>query len=126
MRFRDRISGRLLEMEQLPERTLFGSWIFEPNDATGPVDINGCPAGAGDALTPGPAGDWALVRPGDAVPTRGRCFADPLPDEQDVEAFLHLGGLLRDPEKAKGGWLDWCEISPLAPGLDEAIKPQPF
>ena len=126
MSFRDRISGRLFEVERLPEKTLFGCWVFEPNDATGSVHINGCPAGAGDALTPGAAGDWALVQPGDTVPTRGRFCADPLPDEQDVEAFLQLGGLLRDPEKAKCGWLNWSETSPLAPGLDEAIKPHPL
>ena len=126
MSFRDRISGRLFEVEQLPERTLFGRWLFDPKDAAAPMRINGCPADAGDALTPGAASDWALIRPGDTVPTRGRFFADPLPDEQDVEALLQLGGLLRDPEKAKGGWLDWSETSPLAPGLDEAIKPHPL
>ena len=88
--------------------------------------INGYPASAGDALAPGAAGDWALLRPGATVPTRGRFFADPLPDEQDVEALLQLGGLLRDPETAKGGWLEWSETSPLAPGLDEAIEPHPL
>ena len=126
MSFRDRISCRSFEVEQLPESALFGCWLFDPDEATGPVRINGCPAGAGDALTPGATGDWALIRPGDTVPTRGRFFADALPDEQDVEALVQLGGLLRDPEKAKGGWLDWSETSPLAPGLDEAIKPHPL
>lgn len=126
MRFRNRISGQSVEAEQLPERMLFGCWFFDPSDAAAAVRINGWPADAGDALTPGAAGDCALIRPGDTIPTRGRFFADPLPDEQDVEALLQLGGLLRDAENAKGGWLEWSETSPLAPGLDKAIEPHPF
>ena len=34
--------------------------------------------------------------------------------------------MLRDPGKIKGGWLEWNGISPLAPGLDEAVKPHPL
>ena len=126
MSFRNRISGQSVEAEQLPERMLVGCWFFDPSDAAAAVRINGWPADAGDALTPGAAGDCALIRPGDTIPARGRFFADPLPDEQDVEALLQLGGLLRDAENAKGGWLEWSETSPLAPGLDKAIEPHPF
>ena len=39
---------------------------------------------------------------------------------------MQLGQALRDPDCAKRGWLEWSGISPLAPGLDEAVKPHPF
>ena len=127
MSFIDRLSGQ--SVEQPPERTHFGRWLFhvddtDPDDATG--HTNGCSAGEGDVLAPGTTGDWALVRPGDTIPIRGRFFPDTLPDDQDAEALLQLGQMLRDPDKAGGGWSEWSDISPLAPGLDEAVKPHPF
>ena len=122
MSFIDRLTGQ--SVEQSPERTHFGRWIFDPSH--GPAHINGHPASEGDALAPGETGDWALVRSGDTIPTRGRFFPDALPGDQDAEALLHLGQALRDPDKARGGWLEWCEISPLAPRLDEAVKPHPL
>ena len=122
MSFVDRITGR--SMERLPsERTLFGRWLLASGDGAGQGTLNGQPAGIGDALAPDAAGGWALRRPGDAIPVRGRFFADALPGEQDAAALLQLGRMLRDPEKAKGGWLEWRDTSPLAPGLDEAVKP---
>lgn len=122
MSFIDRFSGQ--SVEQPPERTHFGRWLFDPAD--GPGHINAIPAGDGDVLAPGAPGDWALVRPGDTIPIRGRFFADALPDDQDAEALLQLGQMLRDPDRAKGGWLEWSGISPLAPGLDETVKPHPL
>ena len=122
MSFIDRLSGE--SVEQPPERTHFGRWLFVPDD--GPGHINGLSAGDGDVLAPGTTGDWALVRPGDTIPSRGRFFADALPGDQDAEALLQLGQVLRDPDRIKGGWLEWSGISPLAPGLDEAVKPHPL
>lgn len=121
MSFRDRISGE--SVEQPPEPTLFGRWIFDPSDGLGPVHVNGRPADAGDVLAPGATGDWALVRTGDTIPTRGGFLADALPDEQDVEALLQLGEQLQDRDKVKGGWLEWRKTSPLAPGLEKAVRP---
>ena len=122
MSFVDRITGGLVEW--LPSgRTHFGRWLLAPGDGAGQGTLNGQPAGIGDVLTPDAAGEWALLRPGDAIPVRGRFFADALPGEQDVTALLQLGGMLQDPEKAKGGWLNWSNINPLAPGLDETVKP---
>ena len=122
MSFVDRITGR--SVERLPsERTLFGRWLLASGDGAGQGTLNGQPAGIGDALAPDAAGGWALRRPGDAIPVRGRFFADALPGEQDVAALLQLGRMLREPEKAKGGWLEWRDTSPLTPGLDEAVKP---
>ena len=122
MSFVDRVSGQPLK--QPCGRTHFGRWLFKPDD--GPGHINGLPAGDGDVLAPGATGDWALVRSGDTIPSRGRFFADALPDDRDVEALLQLGQVLRDPDKAKGGWLEWSGTSPLAPGLGEAVKPYPL
>ena len=122
MSFVDRLSGQ--PVEQPPERTHFGRWLHKPDD--GPGHINGLPAGDGDVLAPGATGDWALARPGDTIPIRGRFFADALPDDQDAEALLQLGQVLRDPDRARGGWLEWSGISPLAPRLDEAVKPHPL
>jgi len=122
MSFVDRITGG--SVERLPsERTHFGRWSFAPGDGAGHGTLNGQPAGIGDVLAPDAAGGWALRRPGDAIPVRGRFLADALPGEQDAAALLQLGGMLRDPEKAKGGWLEWHDTSPLAPGLDETVKP---
>ena len=122
MSFIDRLSGQ--SGEQPPERAHFGRWLFDSGD--GPGHINGHLAGDGDVLAPGATGDWALVRPGDTIPIRGRFFPDALPDDQDAEALLQLGEVLRDPDRIKGGWLEWREISPLAPGLEEAVKPHPL
>ena len=122
MSFIDRLSGQ--SGEQPPERAHFGRWLFDSGD--GPGHINGHLAGDGDVLAPGATGDWALVRPGDTIPIRGRFFADALPDDQDAEALLQLGQALLDPDCAERGWLEWSGISPLAPGLDEAVKPHPF
>ena len=122
MSFVDRITGE--SVDRLPsERTHFGRWLFAPDDGSGPMRLNGQPAGDGDVLAPDPIGEWTLLRPGDTNPARGRFFPDALPDEQDVTALLQLGGMLREPEKAKGGWLEWDETSTLAPGLDEAVEP---
>ena len=122
MSFIDRLSGQ--SVDQPPERAHFGRWRFGPGD--GPGHSNAHPAGDGDVLVPGATGDWALARPGDTTPIRGRFFAGAIPDDQDAEALLQLGQVLRNPDKAKGGWLEWSGISPLAPGLDEAVKPHPL
>ena len=122
MSFFDRLSGE--SVEQPPERTHFGRWLFVPDD--GPGHVNGLLAGDGDVLGPGATGDWTFVRPGDTIPSRGRFFAGALPDDQDAEALLQLGQVLRDPDRIEGGWLEWSGISPLAPGLDEAVKPHPL
>ena len=122
MSFVDRLSGQ--SVEHPPERTHFGRWLFDSDD--GPGHINGRQADGGDVLAPGTIGDWALVRPGDTVPIRGRFFADVLPGDQDAEALLQFGQVLRDPDRVKGGWWEWSGISPLAPGLDEAVKPHPL
>lgn len=122
MSFVDRLSGR--SVEQPPERTHFGRWLFRPGD--GPEHVNGRPAGDGDVLAPGATGEWALGQPGDTAPLRGRFFPDALPDDQDAEALLQLGDALRASDHANGGWLEWSGISPLAPGLDEAVKPHPL
>ena len=120
MSFIDRLSGRFVA--QPPEQAHFGRWLFDPGD--GPGHVNGRPVGDGDVLAPGATGEWALVRSGDTIPTRGHFFADALPDDQDAEALLQLGQVLRDPDRA--GWLEWSDISPLAPGLEEAVKPLPL
>ena len=119
MNFVDRIGDR--SVEQLPAQTLFGRWLVNPSDGLGSIYLNGCPVSDGDVLMPGATGNWTLVRPDDTLPIRGNFLADSLPDEQDIAALLQLGELLRN--KAEGGWLEWSDISPLAPGLDEAVKP---
>ena len=120
MSFFDRLSGQ--SVEQLPEQAHFGRWLVDRGG--GPVHINGCRAAFRDVLAPGATGDWALVRPGDTIPTRVRFFADALPNRQDAEALLKIGQMLRASERAESGWLEWSEISPLAPGLGEAVKPR--
>ena len=122
MNFVDRIGGRFVE--QPPARTLFGRWLVNSGEEFGSMYLNGCPVSDGDVLVPGATENWTLVRPDDTL--RGNFLADTLPDDQDVEALLQLGELLRNPDRAKGGWLEWSYISPLAPRLDEAVKPHPL
>ena len=125
MNFVDRIGGR--SVEQPPARTLFGRWLVNPSDGLGPIHLNnGCPVSDGDVLEPGATENWTLVRPDDTLPIQGNFLADALPGKQDVEALLQLGELLRNPDKAKGGWLEWSGISPLAPELKEAVKAHPL
>ena len=122
MNFVDRIGGR--SVEQPPARTLYGRWLINPSDGLGSIYLNGCPVSDGDVLVPGATENWTFVRPDNTLPTRGNFLADALPDEQDIAALLQLGELLRN--KAEGGWLEWSNTNPLAPGLDEAVKPHPL
>lgn len=123
MNLRDRLSGAVADLPPTP--THFGRWLFEVGDG-GPVHHNGCLVADGDVLVPGATSHWALVRPGDATPVRGRFFADETPSEQDATAIQQLGRLLTDPDKAAGGWLEWSDTSPLAPGLDKAVEAHPL
>lgn len=122
MKLKDRLSGAVVDLPPTP--THFGRWLFQPEG--GPVHHNGSLVADGDVLVPGATGHWALMRQGDATPIRGRFFADTTPSEQDATAIQQLGRLLTDPEKAAGGWLDWSETSPLAPGLDKAVESHPL
>ena len=122
MSFLDRFSGQSLEVP--PERAHFGRWLCRPGNR--PEHINGCLACDGDVLAPGATGDWVFEGPSGVIPIRGRFVADAVPDDQDAEALLQLGQMLREPDGAKGGWRKWKEISPFAPGLDEEIKPDPL
>ena len=124
MNFVDRIGER--SVEQPPARALFGRWLVNSGEEFGSMYLNGCPVSDGDVLVPGATENWTLVQPDDTLPIRGNFLADALPDDQDVEALLQLGELLRNPDRAKGGWLEWSDISPLAPRLDEAVKPHPL
>ena len=122
MNFVDRIGCR--SVEQLPARTFFGRWLVNRDEGLGSMYLNGCPVNDGDVLVPGATENWTLVRPDDTLPIRGNFLADALPDKQDIAALLQLGELLRN--KVEGGWLEWSDISPLAPELNEAVKPHPF
>lgn len=124
MKLKDRLTGSLVELPPTP--THFGRWIFKPDETGGSVHHNGCLVAEGDVLVPGATGHWALVRAGDVTPVRGRFFSDETPSEQDKTAIQQLGRLLRDPEKAGGGWLMWRYISPLVPELKKAVAPHPL
>lgn len=124
MSFVDRIGGR--PVEQPPARTFFGRWLVNPGEKPGSMHLNGCTVSDGDVLAPGATEDWTLLRPDHTRPIRGNFLTDALPDDQDVEALLELGQFLRNPDRAKGGWGEWSDISPLAPELNEAVKPHPF
>lgn len=116
MSFEDRFSGDIVGA--LPAGTYHaGRWIVRDADAT---HVNRVPACPGDALMPGPTGEWEVARPEFEEGTGGRFFSDALPRDQDADALRQLGQLLRDP--SNDSWLAWSEINPLAPGLDEAVR----
>ena len=122
MSFIDRLSG--VSTECLPDRAHFGRWLLLASD--GEVRVNGLSVDDGDVLAPGATGDWSLARSDGTTRLAGRFFADALPDEQDAEALWQLGQVLRSSDVANSGWLEWCDISPFAPGLSEAVKPHPL
>ena len=116
MSFEDRFSGNTVRA--LPAGIHHaGRWIVK--DASG-MRVNRVPACSGDALMPGPTGEWEVAKPGSVAEAGGRFFSDALPHDQDAEALRQLGQLLRDP--SDDSWLAWSDINPLAPGLDEAVR----
>ena len=122
MSFEDRFSGRVVEV--LPARTDHaGRWIVREKGTTGAVRMNRVAARSGDALMPGPTGEWEVAQ-GELEARVGRFFPDALPSDQDAEALLQLGKRLRD--ESHGGWLAWSEINPLARGLHDAVRPHCF
>ena len=123
MNFEDRFSGRVVDA--LPAGTQHaGRWIVGEKSTTGATRVNRVAARSGDALLPGPTGEWEVGKGGLEDASVGQFFPEPLPSDQDAEALLQLGQRLRD--ESHGGWLAWSEINPLAPGLDEAVRPHPF
>lgn len=123
MSFEDRFSGRVVGAPPAGRAQHAGRWIVKV-EAVGTTHVNGLPACLGDALMPALTGDWEVAKPGLENATVGRFFADAPPNDQDANALRQLGDLLRD--RADDGWLGWSEINPLAPGLDEAVRPHRF
>ena len=122
MSFEDRFSRRVVNAP--PAETCHaGRWVVREKGAAG-VRVNRVAARSGDALMPGPTGEWEVGRGGLEDASAGQFFPDALPSDQDVEALLQLGQRLR--EESHEGWLAWSEVNPLAPGLNEAVRPHPF
>ena len=119
MSFMDRFSCAIHELPN--EEAHAGRWIVAPGTT---MLVNRVDSEHGQALMPGPTGDWQLAKRGEFAARRGGFLGEPLPSEQDVDSLRQLGKLLRD--KADGGWLEWSDTSPLAPGLDEAVRFHPF
>ena len=120
MSFEDRFSGRTVRALPVGIHHA-GRWIVK--DASG-MRVNRIPACSGDALMPGPAGEWEVAEPGFVEGSGGRFFSDALPHDQDAEALRQLGQLLRD--SSNDSWLAWSYFNPLAPGLNEAVRPHRF
>ena len=117
MSFIDRFSRATHEL--LNEEVHAGRWIVGQDAA---MLVNRVDSEHGQALLPGPTGDWEVAKFNESAPRRGGFLAEPLPSGQDVDAFRLLGQLLR-PD---GGWRKWSGTSPLAPHLDKAVCPHPF
>ena len=124
MSFVDLVSGATVE--RLPEQIHIGRWRYSAADGGMAPYINGQPMAAGDVVVPSTTGHWAVLYEGESRPTRGRFFAGALPNDQDAAAFRDLGRLLGSAAKIEGGWLEWCDTSPLAPGLEQAVEPHPL
>ena len=122
MSFKDRLSRRVIDHP--PKVTHVGRWIVRVDASASAVRVNRVVVESGQALMPGPTGEWEVAGSGHLEPDRGRFFADALPNDQDAKAIRELGRLLR--EKANDGWLAWSCTSPLAPGLDKSVQPHPF
>ena len=117
MKVLDRLRGRPLDAVA-PSPLLLGRWRLDPG--ANAAHLNGSAVVAGDHLVPSASGQWRLT-PGDGQPEIcGGFLGDCLPDPQDIDAFLSFGDLLA------GHWRDWCNLSPVAPGLGDAIKTHPL
>ena len=120
MSFEDRFSGRIVDA--LPAGAHHaGRWLLAEAGAT---YINRVAAESGDALMPGPTGDWEMAKQGLDAVNAGRFFSDAVPNDQDAKALRQLGEKLRD--RSNDSWLAWGEINPLAPGLKKAVDPHRF
>jgi hypothetical protein len=117
----DRLSGQWLDKPPSAPLQL-GRWRLDPQGER--LFLNGNESARGDALVPNASGEWRLICTDTEL--RGAFAADSLPAKEDIEAFKSLGDLLLGQEGETRAWLDWCECSPLAPGLGEAIREHPL
>ena len=120
MSFEDRLSRRVVDAPPAGTHHA-GRWIVK-EDAT--TQLNRVVASSGHALMPGPTGEWEVGKVGLGNASVGQFFPEALPSDQDAEALRQLGERLRG--EAHDGWLAWSEINPLAPRLDEVVRPRPF
>ena len=123
MKILDRLSGQWLDALP-PGHALLGRWRLAAD--AGEVYVNGIEAADGDDLVPNASNEWRLIRADGKSESRGRFADGPLPDSQDIDAFLSLGDLLLEPDGATCTWFDWCDRSPVAPGLGEIIEEHPL
>lgn len=122
MKVLDRLSGQRLDA--LPDEVhLLGRYSLEPEH--GAVFLNGTPVSAGDYLVSNSSGEWRLITD-EGTGTRGVFLAGFLPDEQETKAFLSFSELLLEGNSIEWSWFDWCNLSPIAPGLGDEIKAHPL
>lgn len=118
--FWDRLTQRQIDAPSSP--TWFGRLIVDAQSTNG-HRINNQDANAGDALVPGSSGFWSCWSAEHVKPTRGRFHHGWDVDEQDAMAIRQLGDQLLNENSS---WLEWSDISPLAPNLDDAANIHPL
>lgn len=122
MRFTDRVSGK--SSSSLAGPLVLGQWLVEAGDAE-VVRQNGQTLRSGDAVVPAQSGHWACEGR-DNAQCGGHFFGQAAPGNQDYLALEQLGQGLDRLIEADGGWSQWSDVSPLAPGLDDSVDLHPF
>jgi hypothetical protein len=119
----DRLSGQWVDKPPSDPLQL-GRWRLDPEGER--LFQNGSETACGDALVPNACGEWRLIRADAQTELRGAFAADALPAKEDIAAFKSLRDLLLGQAGETRAWLDWCDRSPLAPGLGETIREHPL
>ncbi len=124
MSIHDRLSGATAA--EPPTTCFSGQWRLSREGRRAVLRLNDCPVQPGDVLLPDATGHWSLVRQGDARPLQGTFVPGAALSRLDETAFRRLGRILCDPDNPPGGWLEWRQISPIAPELEREVKPHPL
>lgn len=120
--FRDRLTGRSVSAPPLTD-TLVGRWVLGSEVA--PAFMNSVAAAPRDFIVPDRSAHWSVLT-GDGERLSGTVSKAGLPDELEVDSVCAIGERLKELMHSGGGWLEWSEVVPLAPGISGQLDLLPL